>query len=64
VEIGRVREVIVMAGPCSVESREQIFWLRNKSQTQAPAFCTAARSSHDHRRIRFKGWGRWTENSP
>ena len=55
VEIGG-KKIVVMAGPCSVESREQLFTV---SELIAKAGARALRggaSSRDRRPIRFRAW--------
>ena len=50
-------EVVVMAGPCSVESREQIFTAAARSKPRAQSFFAAAPSSRAARRTPFRAWG-------
>ena len=56
VEIGG-KEVVVMAGPCSVESRETTLHRRRRSSArQARKSCGAELSSHAVRLTHFRGW--------
>ncbi len=58
VEIGGDR-VVVMAGPCSVENREQIEQCgRNVAARTARRSSAAARSSRAVRRMSFRGWAK------
>ena len=50
-------EVVVMAGPCSVESREQLFTTAERSQKRARADCAAAHSSRARSPYSFQGMG-------
>ena len=52
-------EVVVMAGPCSVETREQIFTTAEAvAKAGRESACAAARSSRGVRRTRFRGMGK------
>ena len=55
VQIGG-NEVVVMAGPCSVESREQLFTVAEQVARPAPASCAAAPSSRAALPTRFRAW--------
>jgi len=54
IEIGG-NKIVVMAGPCSVESREQLFAVTELIAKAGPAFFAAAPSSLAPLRIRFRG---------
>jgi 3-deoxy-7-phosphoheptulonate synthase len=47
-------EVVVIAGPCSVESRQQLFTVAELVAKRAPKACAAALSSRAVRRIVFR----------
>ena len=46
----------VIAGPCSVESREQLVSIAEDVKRSGATVCGAARSSRAPRRIPFRGW--------
>ena len=50
-------EVVVMAGPCSVESREQILQSAKLAAAAGASFCAAAHTSRAARRIASRAWG-------
>src|SRR5438876_822408 len=49
-------QVVVMAGPCSVESREQLLRLPRRYRKRVHGRCAAAHSSHVPRHTRSRGW--------
>ena len=51
-------DVVLMAGPCTIENRERSTPSRPSSPTRAPRSCAAARSSRAPRPTRFKAWAR------
>ena len=57
VEIGG-KEVIVMAGPCSVESRDQIFSSPNRWLIRVPESFAAAHSSRARLLIHSRAWAK------
>lgn len=67
IQIGEVEiggdTLILMAGPCSVESREQIWNRQKSSRRRAHRFCEAERSNRVHSRIVFKDLGRKVWNT-
>ena len=56
IEIGGPN-VVMMAGPCTIENEKQLFGTA-RSAWRAPArrCCAAARTSRARRRTRFRGW--------
>jgi 3-deoxy-D-arabino-heptulosonate 7-phosphate (DAHP) synthase len=48
-------EVVIMSGPCSVESEEQIFTVAERSGKVARAFCVAAPLNPAPHRIPSRG---------
>ncbi len=54
VKIGDEKRIVLMSGPCSVESRQQILTIAGIVSSAAPRSCAAARSSRAPRRTRFR----------
>lgn len=57
VQIGG-NEVVVMAGPCSVESQEQILDTARQVKQLVQGYCVGALINHAHRLTASRVWGR------
>ena len=51
-------DVVVAAGPCSVESREQILSVAESVAAAGAKSCAPGHSSPAHRRMRFRAWAK------
>ncbi len=51
-------ETVVMAGPCSIESEDQIMRIAEKVAAAGAKYCVAAPLSRVPRPMPFRGWGK------
>ena len=51
-------QVVVMAGPCSIENEEQIFEIAKQRESgRSAAFCAEEHTNRAARRTPFRAWG-------